>query len=131
MRSKRSRPHKLFGSLRAYAPHSPSRVTLVTFCYVHAVILSLPKSITPYVVAVWGDRCGREVPQFNSHPVSISDPRSRITRLGLFFVRSQQVAGNGPTYLVSSRSHICSIGLVGGYQDDFFMPIKGPRDANP
>lgn len=89
----------------------PSGVRFVTLDVVHAVIFYLSDEYctTLYVVYVWGDRCGREVPHFDSRPVSISDPRVVMTPLGL-----------------------CSIGLVVAcYQDDFFMPIKGPRDANP
>lgn len=46
--------------------------------------LSKTKNTTLYVVYVWGDRCGREVPHFDSRPVSISDPRVGMTPLGLF-----------------------------------------------
>ena len=42
----------------------PSGVTFVTLDFVHAVIFSLSKSTTLYVVYVWGDRCGREVPHY-------------------------------------------------------------------
>lgn len=59
----------------------PSGVTFVIFDFVHAVIFSLSKSTTLYVVYVWGDRCGREVPHFDSCPVSISDPRVGMTPL--------------------------------------------------
>lgn len=51
---------------------------------------------TLYVVYVWGDRCGREVPHFDSRPVSISDPRVGMTPLGLF---GPEPDGNGPTTL--------------------------------
>lgn len=57
----------------------PSGVTFVTLDVVHAVIFSLSKSTTLYVVDLWGDRCGREVPHFDSRPVSISDPRVGMT----------------------------------------------------
>jgi hypothetical protein len=56
----------------------------VTLDVVHAVIFYLSKSTTLYFVYVWGDRCGREVPHFDSRPVSISDPRVGMTPLGLF-----------------------------------------------
>ena len=59
----------------------PSGVTFVTLDFVHAVIFSLSKSTTLYVVYVWGDRCGREVPHFDSCTVSISDPRVGMTPL--------------------------------------------------
>ena len=61
-----------------------SGVTFVTLDVVHAVIFYLSKSTTLYEVYVWGDRCGREVPHFDSRPVSISDPRVGMTPLGLF-----------------------------------------------
>lgn len=48
------------------------------------------------VVYVWGDRCGREVPHFDSRLVSISDPRVGMTPLGLF---GPEPDGNGPTTL--------------------------------
>ena len=73
----------------------PSGVTFVTLDVVHAVIFYLSKSTTLYEVYVWGDRCGREVPHFDSRPVSISDPRVGITPLGLFGPAPPD--GNGPT----------------------------------
>lgn len=60
----------------------PSGVTFVTLDVVHAVIFYLSNSTTLYVVYVWGDRCGGEVPHFDSRPVSISDPRVGMTPLG-------------------------------------------------
>lgn len=89
------------------------------------MIFYLGKSTTPYVVVVWGDRCGREVPHFDSRPISISDSREGMSPQGLFgpppFCR-------GPTDRPAAELTLL---FGGGYQDDFFMPIKEPRDANP
>jgi hypothetical protein len=76
----------------------PSGVRFVTIDVVHAVIFYLSDEYctTLYVVYVWGDRCGREVPHFDSRPVSISDPRVGMTPLGLF---GPEPDGNGPTTL--------------------------------
>jgi hypothetical protein len=71
----------------------PSGVTFVTFDFVHAVIFSLSKSTTLYVVYVWGDRCGREVPHFDSCPVSISESWDDSVSFG------REPDGNGPTTL--------------------------------
>ena len=88
---------------------------------VHAVIFYLSKSTTLYVVYVWGDRCGREVPHFDSRPVSISDPRVGMTPLGLF---GPEPDGNGPCLWTSCRANLCSIGLVVATKTISLCPSK-------
>ena len=85
------------------------------------MIFYLSKSITLYVVYVWGGRCGREVPHFDSRPVSISDPRVGMTPLGLF---GPEPDGNGPCLWTSCRANLCSIGLVVATKTISLCPSK-------
>lgn len=65
-----------------------------------------------------------------SIPAQLASPirDQGITQLGLF---GPKPAGNGPTYLACRLTAELTLFFLGCYQDDFFMPIKGPRDANP
>nr|GMD87873.1 hypothetical protein CKAN_02781000 [Ipomoea batatas] len=66
---------------------------------------------------------------------SLADPILPI-RVGFtqkYSLFGPEPAGNGPTYLACRPAAELTLVLLVWwcYQDDFFMPIKGPRDANP
>lgn len=72
----------------------PSGVTFVTLDVVHAVIFYQEYyPVRSLFLDFWGDRCGREVPHFDSRPVSISDPRVDSVSFG------PEPDGNGPETL--------------------------------